>query len=458
MDRPRDRRTTLISFTVFCLVAFGWLAFLLHKGGLGPQFDGEHYAVRVLVPTTSNLTSGSRVTMAGIRVGRVEAIERADIGARVDLKLNDSEVFPLPADSRVRLRQRTPIGENYISIIPGGSSKTIPDGGTIAMDAAEEYVDVDQILSTVRGKTRRTARQTIQGLGQALDGRGDDLNRLVDAGNDFSPPGGKLVSVIYRDREVTSRLVSQLGDIAASIGERGKAIDTIASRGLVGMQAIADRDAALAATLDELPPTLDDVKDITDTIGTVSDTAIPVARNLTAATVDLRPAIDNLRSGALAGRDVLRAAGAASPGLRDTFDEATDLSKVLPAVMPRLRKTFCEIDPMVRYMDPYFPEALHILVGLGSASNSYDATGHLIRLAPIFSDNSAAGLPDNIQQAGSTLLHSGLIGELSGSSLNFDPYPKPGDLGTAQASGSEPIGPERVGDSGYVYPRVKADC
>ena len=216
-----------------------------------------------------------------------------------------------------------------------------------------------------------------------LDGRGNDLNTLLGAVNAFAPHGGDVVRILHRDRDAAARLVVELGGIAQSIGDRGTAIDTIASRGLVALDALRDRDDALAESLNELPPTLTDVEEIVDTIGTTTDRALPVARNLTGAVTDLRPVVADLAPSAGVGRGVLDALGGASPGLRRVLDEATETSKVLPDALPALRKTLCQVHPMVRYIDPYMPEALHILMGLGSASNAYDATGHTIRLAPI---------------------------------------------------------------------------
>jgi phospholipid/cholesterol/gamma-HCH transport system substrate-binding protein len=458
MDRPGQFRPTLLSFTLFVAVALGWLVFLLGKGHSLPSIGGDKpYDVQVQVPTSSALTTNSRVTMAGVQVGRVTGVKRGELGAIVDLTLTDKSVYPLPQDSHVQLRQHTPIGENYVSITAGDAKQTLPSGGSLPLDQADEYVDVDQILSTLRGKTKSDARETLQSLGGALDGRGDDLNRLTTAVNDFAPAGGRIVQILYADRRQVADLVVQLGDLAAAIGQRGDAIDTIASRGMVALGALRDRDDALAAGLDRLPGTLTAVKSIVTTIGTVSDKAVPVARNLTQAIADVTPAVRDLAPGSTAGRSILTALGGASPGLQATLEAATRTSQQLPAVFPKLKTTLCNAHPMMRYSSPYFPADLGIITGLGSASNSYDATGHLIRLTLVLGDNSLSGQGDAFEAAESQLLHDGIIGS-SGTYLNYQPYPKPGDLGTTVATSSQPIGPEAQKAAGYTYPRIKADC
>lgn len=114
---------------------------------------------------------------------------------------------------------------------------------------------------------------------------------------------------------------------------------------------------------------------------------------------------------------------------------------------------------MIRYTAPYTDDAIASIVGLGSASNSYDAVGHLIRLTPIVGENSMAGLPDEVTQAAFKLMRSGLLGRAS--PLTWNPLPKPGVIGTAEASatGKRAIsGPKELAASGYKYPRITADC
>jgi hypothetical protein len=94
---------------------------------------------------------------------------------------------------------------------------------------------------------------------------------------------------------------------------------------------------------------------------------------------------------------------------------------------------------------------------MGSASNSYDATGHLIRLTPIVGENSLAGLSNNISKAAHTLLRSGFLSTSMG--LTWNPYPKPGQIGRDGAGrGKSVLGPAEVPATGYRFPHVVAAC
>jgi hypothetical protein len=112
---------------------------------------------------------------------------------------------------------------------------------------------------------------------------------------------------------------------------------------------------------------------------------------------------------------------------------------------------------VLRYAKPYTPDIISFIGGLDSASNSYDRLGHLIRITPIINDNSLVGLPPSVSKAAFTLLHTGLLG--TSNALTFNPYPKPGQIGTEAATGrSNIVGPSQMPASGYKFPHVLADC
>lgn len=452
MTRRGGVRPHLLSLLAFTAVALAWFLFLVARGG-GLPTVGETYEVSAVIPSGAALAPGSRVTVAGAKVGKVTSVERLGMGARIGLELDDDRVHPLPRDSRVQIRQHTPVGENYVSITVGASRETIASGGGLQVEQAEEFVDVDKVLSVLKGETRDRARMTIRSLGGALRGRGDELNTVAGEGARFLDRSGRLVEVLHRDRAAAGRLVAGLGDVAAAIGARDAAIRTIGRRGLTALDAVRRNDEALGDTIDALPATLRRVGRTASTLRDVSGVATPVVDDATRALRALRPAVRRLPRATTAGRGVLGELTGAAPVLEATLQEVTKLSGPLSAALPKLHRTVCEAAPVLRYARPYFPEVLHILIGLGSSSNSYDATGHLIRLAPIFSENSVSGLPAEASEAIADVLYS-----TPQTALSFDPYPAPGSLGSTRATSNRPLGPERVPETGYVYPRVKADC
>jgi virulence factor Mce-like protein len=450
-------RSHLLTFVLCAGIALAWLLFLLGQGDGLPKLGKADYRATALVPAAAAVTPGARVTMAGVSVGTIQSVKHSAVGAAIDLKFKDDRVTPLPVDSRVELRQHTPVGENYVSIIRGRSSRMLPSGGSIPVSQAKEYVDVDTLLSTLRGETRTRARQLLQGLGGALRGRGGELNQTVGRGASTILNLAQLVDIVHDDRRQTAQLVEQLGDISSAVGERDEAITTIAQRGLTGLRAVADRDQALGNSIKALPQTMTRLRQLAGTLQDTSRRASPVLANLTTAVRDVRPAVQALPAAARDGRAIARDLGAAAPGLQDTLAGIKKLSPSLSAALPTLRTTTCQLNPMLGYLKPRMDGFMGIVIGLASASNSYDATGHLIRLAPVLGDNSLAGLPDSVERASQTLLHSGLLSKST--ALSWDAYPRQEDQGRYRADPNGPIGPSEVTTkTDYKYPRVEADC
>lgn len=418
---------------------------------------GGSYSVRAVVPQAGSLTEGTSVTMAGVRVGTVQSVERRGVGALVNIRLTADGVTPLPADSQARLGVRTPLGENYVELLPGTSKRDMPADDIIPVSQETEYVEVDQVLSVLRGRTRGRARDMVQGLARAVEDRGDDLNATLKSTSSLLHAGSALTDTLAPERERIALLVDQLGSITREIGDREGSIRAIATQGRTTFQAIADRDDQLRELLDVLPSTLGQVRATTGTLGALSDAGAPVLANLGAALRDIRPAVQRLVPASTEGRAVVRNLDAAAPRLEETLESVTRLAPRAVPALPRVKQALCELNPALRYAAPYTRDILSLIEGFGSATNAYDAIGHTIRLQPLFGENSAFGLPDEASAAAFELVNKGVFGPLEGT--GFKPYPKPGQANTSVTEADKLLGPEEFAErSGYVFPRLSADC
>src|SRR3954447_6619272 len=123
----RGHVVTFVAAVAFAVGAF--LYFLGLGGGLPSTHDS--YRVNALLPGSGTLTAGARVTMAGAKVGKVVSVRRQGLAALVSMELDDERVTPIPSDTHIHLRQRTPVGENYVTLTPGRSHSSVRDGGVL---------------------------------------------------------------------------------------------------------------------------------------------------------------------------------------------------------------------------------------------------------------------------------------------------------------------------------------
>jgi phospholipid/cholesterol/gamma-HCH transport system substrate-binding protein len=436
-------------------LAAGCLLAAVALSGSSPGRSGT--TIKAVTPTAASLAPGAEVVMAGVKVGRVARIQLGAAGTVVDLDIQDRRVLPLPDDSSIAIRSRTVIGENYVAITRGGSRTELAKDQVLEPKPGDEYVDVDQILSVLQGDTRARARQFIRSSGAALEGRGEQFNQTLRGTTRFIDSSAPVLRTLAQDRSHVAVLADRIGRLSDAVSERDGAVQAIAKDGLVTFRALASRDHAVSATLAELPATLRELRSGAAALSSASITAAPVLRDAAAAARALTPAVERLRPAADAGRKLVASVGRAVEPLTGTANRLAEDGPTIGAALPKLRRVACQLNPMLRYLVPYVPDALATVSGLGSAANSYDAIGHLIRLSPIVGENSLAGLPASVEAAATTLMRAGLLGKVT--PLTWNPYPDPGKVGTeAAGQGHDVPDANALGSSGYHYPRITADC
>src|SRR3954451_7318733 len=142
------------------------------------------YNVKAELPNAANLVVGNDVRIGGERVGSVSEIKPVHHSNGIDtavvsMKL-EKRVDPLPRDSTVLVRPRSALGLKYVEITPGRAGSGYPAGSTIPLSQASPHpVEIDQVLNMFNKPTRLGQQLTIQGLGDALAGRGEDLNLAI---------------------------------------------------------------------------------------------------------------------------------------------------------------------------------------------------------------------------------------------------------------------------------------
>ncbi|MGH7825925.1 MAG: outer membrane lipid asymmetry maintenance protein MlaD [Candidatus Binatia bacterium] len=120
---------TEIVVGLFVLVGIVCLGYLAIKLGKLELLGDSGYSVVADFPTVAGLKIGDPVEIAGVKVGRVDAIGLAEDRARLTLRLEDN--VQLQEDVIASVRARGLIGDKFVLITPGASDKIIAPGGKI---------------------------------------------------------------------------------------------------------------------------------------------------------------------------------------------------------------------------------------------------------------------------------------------------------------------------------------
>ena len=128
-----QNRTLEIGVGLFLLAGILALLMLaLRVSGLSASHATDTYKVYAYFDNIAGLTVRAKVTMAGVTIGKVTAIDldRDSYTGRVTLQL-DKSVDNLPTDSTASILTAGLLGEKYIGISVGGEEEVLKEGATI---------------------------------------------------------------------------------------------------------------------------------------------------------------------------------------------------------------------------------------------------------------------------------------------------------------------------------------
>jgi virulence factor Mce-like protein len=292
--------------------------FLAYNANNGLPFV-QSYRLTAQVPNAAALVPGNEVRIGGVRVGIVESItpaaqEDGTYAAELALKL-DKSVDPLPVDSTVIIRSRSALGLKYVQITRGTSDEGYAAGSVLPLSAAKpEPVEFDQLLSTFDKPTAENIRTNLTEFGNALAGRGPDLNTAIGALKPLLPRLERVMRDISDPR-------TGIGPFFAALEQTASAVAPVAE---TQAQMFADLDTTLAAFADVARPYLQEtISKTPPTLRTATETLPrirPFLVNSRKLFVDLQPgtaaaavSADTIAAALRAGIPVLRA----SPQLND---------------------------------------------------------------------------------------------------------------------------------------------
>jgi virulence factor Mce-like protein len=375
--------------------------FLAYNANNGLPFVST-YNLKARVPNADALVKGNEVRIGGVRVGVVKkvvpvALSDGRVAAELSLSL-DKSAEPLPVDSTITVRPKSALGLKFLQVTPGDSKKGFEAGETIPVTAAQpEPVDIDEFFDMFDEPTRKAIRQNLAGFGNALAGRGPQLNeafgalrRAVESGQ---PALRKIVEPssnfagFWRSLEALSATVAPVAETQASMFV---ALDrTFAAFARVSRPYIQE-------TIEKSPPTLDEVN---ADLPAIRPFLVDSARFFTA----LRPGVKALAKTSPviaeslhAGIPVLNASPVLNDQLQPTAEALVDFQEA-PGTMSGLQlltDTNRVLKPSLSYIVPsqtvchYWSLALSEIANAASQGNSNGNWLAFISFAPPEGPNS----------------------------------------------------------------------
>ncbi|AHH16320.1 MCE family protein MceB [Nocardia nova SH22a] len=253
-------RTAVIGFALF--VALAVVASWTIYSTLQRSVTGDTDRYTATFGDVLGLRVGDDVRVAGVRVGRVDAIDLVDQRARVTFRIrSDQHLF---TGTEALIRYQNLIGQRYVALAPGpGAQRPMPPGGAIPFEHTESSFDVSTVLSGFEPLFSVLQPDEVNSLSetlmQALQGDGVSLSALVTR--------AAALASTFRDRdEILGRVVTNLSAVVAGLANRGAQLETLITQARTLVSDLSEQGAVLEGAVERTAGATDDLAGLIATI------------------------------------------------------------------------------------------------------------------------------------------------------------------------------------------------
>jgi virulence factor Mce-like protein len=403
MQKQAPTLGRIMAMVLFALSCFGILLYLWVSFGGPTPLKPTGYRFEVQMPESALLVNEAPVRMAGLDVGRVKdkSLEREG-GQRVVVEMDD-EFAPIPADSRVMLRQKSLLGQIYIEITPGSpDAPKLEDGGELADVQVQETVDFDELISTFDKPTRENYQGWIKEIARAIEnGRGEDLSDAFANFVAFTDEGNSVLEILDEQDPALRRLIKNTGITLGAINRRYGEFGQFVTNANDFFGALASRNDALAETIQVFPTFLDESRLTFDRLREFAVDTHPLVRELQPVALQLRPTIRDLGKLAPDLEHLFRSLEPVIDESGETLPEAEKFLRCLngsapcdrdpqgneqPGVLESLHPYLEELNPILAYLNYYqaqvgafFTNGVGSLYGSLAPLNENEGPRHYLR-------------------------------------------------------------------------------
>lgn len=370
MNRQVPTLGKLLTMVLFALSCFGLTLFLWLQFGGGVPFKAQGYRITTTFPEATQLSVEADIRIAGVGIGRVKKVTPGPDGRAIAELEVQRRFAPLPSGTKAMLRQKTLLGETYVSLTPPSrpSGRVIEEGGRIPNSDVGSTVELDEVFATFDPQTRRYFQQWMQDAGKGLDGQSGNAGRaLVEL--QLLVNGLSKVTKTLNEQTLSLRAGLRDGRIAldAATSQQGALRDAIVQAERVFRQT-GEQDTALTALVNRLPKFLAATKSGTNSIERFAVETGPAVERLQPTATALAPAARSLANVSPELRQLLtgveRVNDASIKGLPATETTLQSLPTILDGLDPFLK----QLNPVVEYASLYSEDLMGAVGNLAAAT------------------------------------------------------------------------------------------
>lgn len=402
---PGTHRPKVMRNGALFLALFGAIAGFAFLGGSVPFWPKGGYTVKAEFDTAANVTTKTPVRMHGVKVGKVEKVERnADAdGVVVTMRINDDNgSIDLRRDARAHIYWRTLLGFAFYIELDGGSEQAKLGGATIPMSRTTAQVEFDEALAAIDKPSREGIRTVFREFDEGFDpDEGSRAGRTLDAlGPAMRQVGPGLDALRGTESGDLTRVVRNSSRLMGALARNEVELGQVIANGNAAIGVTAARRADLGQILSQGPETLRSTRAtmvrLRTTLGEldpIADDLRPGARKLDDAAVALRPALDELTPLLDRANPLLRSLRPAVSRLGTAARAGVPLMERLDPTIDRLNKSLL---PALSKENPETDLKVYEMVGptiaaVQSSAQQFDSRGHVQRFHTLEASDKALG-------------------------------------------------------------------
>ncbi|MFC4372885.1 MlaD family protein [Nocardia halotolerans] len=255
-------RTTYLGLAIF--VALSVVTTYTIWSTLQRSVPGDTHRYSATFTDVLGLRTGDDVRIAGVRVGRVDAIDLVDRRhARVTVSVQARQ--RLSTTTKALIRYQNLIGQRYVALTVGDTAgEPLPVGGSIPLESTESSFDVSTMLSGFEPLFSLLQPDEVNSLSetlvQALQGDGVSLSALITQ-------AAALATTFSERDEILGAVITNLSDVIAGLAHRSGELETLITQSRALVTGLYEQGAVLRGAVTGIA---ESTTKLTDLIGRVA--------------------------------------------------------------------------------------------------------------------------------------------------------------------------------------------
>jgi phospholipid/cholesterol/gamma-HCH transport system substrate-binding protein len=259
-------KTKLILFLIIGVLAVGYGSWR-YAGG-DKLIGNRTYAVKMNLGDTTGIFTNAEVTYRGVAVGRVGNINLTQSGLQVELDVERSAP-DIPRDVAAVVANRSAVGEQYVDLQPKDSHgpylKDLADNErVIAAKDTTTPLPPQTLLNNLNGLSTSlpldSLRTVVNELDTGFSGTGPDLQRILDAGQNFTKGA-------QANFPATKQLLSSSRTVLDTQNEEASNLKSFSKNLRDVSQTLKSSDGDIRKVIKQAPPALNELNGVVNDNG-----------------------------------------------------------------------------------------------------------------------------------------------------------------------------------------------